>query len=256
MSDAEPDRLTVGAGPQAREIAVLRRPGRAAGIFWLGGFRSDMTGAKAGALDSLGARMGHAVTRFDYSGHGASGGSFETGSISRWLEEAEAVFATTDGPQVVVGSSMGGWIALLLARRLATRASGRLKALVLIAPAVDMTEELMRASLRKKDLKALATQGYVEVDSDYGGSYRISAAFLEDGRQHLLLGRPIEPGGPVTVLQGGKDRDVPKELALRLVAHIVTDPVSFTLIPDGDHRLSREEDLRLLEGAVERALAE
>lgn len=254
MSGSEREILTVGSGDAERPIAVLRHAGRAPGIFWLGGFRSDMTGAKASALDALGVRLGLAVTRFDYSGHGASGGAFEDGTISRWLEEAEAVFATTEGAQVVVGSSMGGWIALLLARRLRERAAERLKALVLIAPAVDMTEGLMRASFRKKDLKALQTQGYVDVASEYGGSYRISSAFLEDGRRHLLLGRPIEAGCSVTIIQGGRDRDVPKEHALRLVSHIVTDPVGFTLVPDGDHRLSREEDLRVLEAAVQQAV--
>ncbi len=256
MTEARAATLTVGQGYAARDIATLRREGRAPGIFWLGGFRSDMTGSKASALYALGGRLGLAVTRFDYSGHGASGGRFEDGTISRWLEEAVAVLATTQGPQVVVGSSMGGWLALLLARAVKAAGESRIKALVLIAPAVDMTEELMRASFRKKQLTALAAEGFIEVGSDYGDPYRISAALLEDGERHLLFGKPIEPGCPVTILQGGQDLDVPKEHALRLVSHLVTDPVSFTLIPDGDHRLSRDEDLRVLESAVERAIGE
>jgi pimeloyl-ACP methyl ester carboxylesterase len=146
--------VEVGTGAESRRIAMLVRAGRAPGIFWLGGYRSDMTGSKAGALDDLGAELGLAVTRFDYSGHGQSGGDFLDGTISRWLEEALAVFALTEGPQVVVGSSMGGWLALLLAKTLAVRNPGRVKALTLIAPAVDMTEDLMLKGFSKKELKA------------------------------------------------------------------------------------------------------
>jgi pimeloyl-ACP methyl ester carboxylesterase len=239
---------------EGRRVAVLRRSGGNPGLFWLGGFRSDMVGAKAGAIDALGERRGLAVTRFDYSGHGQSGGDYRDGTISQWLMEAQAVFATTSGPQVVIGSSMGGWIALLLARALRETGAPRIKALVLIAPAVDMTEDLMRAQFKKKQLKALETEGFVLEPNDYGDPHTITRALIEDGTKHLMFGRPIETGCPVTILQGGKDADVPKAHALKLVNHILSDPVSFTLIPDGDHRLSREEDLRVLEAAVVRAV--
>jgi len=256
MADAELQFLDVGAGAESRPIAVLRRPGTAPGVFWLGGFRSEMTGAKAGALDALGAETGAAVTRFDYSGHGQSGGDFLLGTISRWLEEALAVFATTRGAQVVVGSSMGGWLALLLARELNRRGEGeRLREMVLIAPAVDMTEELMLKGFSKKQLKALKEAGRVDRPSEYSDEpYPITAGLIEDGRRHLLFGRGIDVGAPVTVLQGGKDRDVPREHTMRLVQHLLVDPVTVTLVPDGDHRLSRDTDLELLKVAVKRAL--
>lgn len=234
-----------------RRIAVERRAGRQPGLFWLGGFRSDMTGSKAASLDNFGAEHGLAVTRFDYSGHGQTGGDFNLGSISRWLEEALAVFDTTSGPQMVIGSSMGGWLALLLIRELRRRGASRVMGLVLIAPATDMTE-LMQAQMTKKQRSLLLKQGYVEEPSEYSPDpYRINLSLIEDGRQHLLFGRIIETGCPVTILQGARDRDVPKEHALKLVQHIVNDPVTFTLVPDGDHRLSREQDLALLARTIE-----
>ena len=257
MPDAELHFLTIGEGAEERRIAVLRRQGTTPGVFWLGGFRSEMTGGKATTLDTLGAESGAAVTRFDYSGHGQSGGDFLAGTISRWLEEALAVFATTRGPQVVVGSSMGGWLALLLARELRRQGLGeRLKEVVLIAPAVDMTEELMLKGFSKKQLKALEQAGRVDRPSEYSDEpYPITAPLIEDGRKHLLFGRGIDVGAPVTILQGGRDKDVPREHTMRLVQHLLLDPVTVTLVPDGDHRLSRPEDLELLQAAVKRALA-
>jgi pimeloyl-ACP methyl ester carboxylesterase len=275
MPDPHELSLEIGAGSDVRRIAVLQRPGTAPGLFWLGGYRSDMAGGKATALDDFGAAHGLAVTRFDYSGHGSSGGDFLQGTISRWLEEALAVFATTEGPQIVIGSSMGGWLALLLNRALRLErdqpklpdfgGSGarpqeksgneRVKALILIAPAVDMTEELMRKTFTRKELKSLRERGLVEQPSEYSDEpYPITAGLIEDGTRHLLFGTGIETGCPVTILQGGRDKDVPKEHALKLVSHLLSDPVTFTLIPDGDHRLSRDEDLRLLEAVVERAV--
>ncbi|MBN9346158.1 MAG: alpha/beta hydrolase [Devosia sp.] len=239
-----------------RRIAVERRTGRQPGLFWLGGFRSDMTGSKALALDRFGAQHGLAVTRFDYSGHGQTGGDFDLGTISRWLEEALAVFETTGGPQIVIGSSMGGWLALLLIRELRRRSASRVMGLVLIAPATDMTE-LMLAQMAKKYRTLLLKQGYVDEPSEYSPDpYRITLSLIEDGRQHLMLGRIIETGCPVTILQGARDKDVPKEHALKLVQHIVNDPVTFTLVPDGDHRLSREQDIALLERTIEGLLAD
>jgi pimeloyl-ACP methyl ester carboxylesterase len=239
-----------------RPIAVERRGGRAPGLFWLSGFRSDMTGAKASAVDAFGASHGLAVTRFDYSGHGRSGGDFNEGTISRWLEEAEAVFATTSGPQIVVGSSMGGYLALLLNRAQRAAGESRIHGLVLIAPAVDMTE-LMLAQMPKKYRRLLDKQGFVDTPSDYSDvPYRINGTLIEDGRTHLMFGHAIETGCHVTILQGARDKDVPREHAARLVQHIVTDPVSFIVVPDGDHRLSRPEDLALLERAIEQTITE
>ncbi|HCO56317.1 MAG TPA: alpha/beta hydrolase, partial [Pelagibacterium sp.] len=159
--------LTVGQSDSARDIATLRRPGNAPGLFWLGGFRSDMMGSKAQALDALGVQKGLAVTRFDYSGHGQSGGDFLDGTISRWLEEALAVFETTEGPQIVVGSSMGGWLALLVNRALRQRGDERVLAMVLIAPATDMTRDLMRETFTDAELLDLWEKGRVEQPSDY-----------------------------------------------------------------------------------------
>lgn len=245
--------VEVGEAVESRSIAMLARPGKAPGIFWLSGYRSDMLGSKASVLDELGAELGLAVTRFDYSGHGQSGGDFLDGTISRWLEEALAVFALTTGPQIVVGSSMGGWIAVLLARAMALREPGRVKALVLIAPAVDMTTELLPKKLSKKEQKTLRETGIVLRPSQYSAEpYPYTLKLLEDGNRHLLFGRGIDVGCPVTILQGGKDPDVPRDHALKLVQHLLTDPVTFTLIPDGDHRLSRPEDLELLKAAVRR----
>ena len=245
-------RITVGTGGGARDIAVEQRAGKAPGIFWLGGFRSDMFGGKAMALDALGAEQGLGVTRFDYSGHGISGGAFEDGTISRWLEEAEAVLATTTGPQIIVGSSMGGWLALLLARALLRRGS-HAHGLVLIAPAPDMTHELMLPDFTPAEHESLQNNGYVDQPSQYSDTpYRITRALIEDGAQHLLFGAVIETGCPVTILQGGMDPDVPPAHAIKLVTHILHDPVTLTLIPDGDHRLSRETDLAQLRDAVMR----
>ena len=244
--------LTVGGA----EIAVLRRPGRTPGLMWLSGFRSDMTGAKATAVDAFGEAHGLAVTRFDYSGHGQSSGNYADGTISRWLAEAAAVFETTSGPQVLVGSSMGGWIALLLARALRARGVDRVHGVVLIAPATDMTE-LMLSQMPKKYQKLMDKQGYVDTPSGYGPEpYRISGALIEDGKQHLLFGRAIEVGAPVAILQGAKDKDVPREHTMKLVQHLLTDPVTVTMIPDGEHRLSRPEDLAMLSRALENMLSD
>jgi pimeloyl-ACP methyl ester carboxylesterase len=247
-----PEFLAVGD----RQIAIERRRGRAPGLFWLSGFRSDMTGSKAMAVDAFGLSHGLSVTRFDYSGHGQSGGDFDLGTISRWLEEAQAVFGTTAGPQVLVGSSMGGWIALLLARALRRQGPSRVAGLVLIAPATDMTE-LMLAQMPKKYRRLLDRQGFVDTPSDYSAEpYRINRALIEDGRQHLLFGHAIETGCPIAILQGAKDRDVPREHTMKLMQHLLTDPVTLTLVPDGEHRLSRPQDLALLENAIEQVIAD
>ncbi|KKB08358.1 alpha/beta hydrolase [Devosia chinhatensis] len=243
-------RLALGQGPEARQIAVEHRSGAAPGLFWLNGYRSVMTGAKAMALDALGAQRGLAVTRFDYSGDGQSGGTFADGTISRWLEDAEAAFALGPGPQIVCGSSMGGWIALLLARR-QLQLGRPLKGLILIAPAVDATSTLLPARMTEAQRQQLDRQGFFERDSRYGdGPYLYTRRFIEDGNRHSLFGQVIETGCPVHILQGGQDPDVPPAHAHKLMAHILHDPVSLTLIPDGDHRLSRDQDLDLLQRIV------
>lgn len=246
-------RVPVGAGQARREIAVDQRPGTAPGLFWLGGFKSDMAGSKAIALDAFGAELGLTVTRFDYSGHGISGGPFTDGTISRWLEEAEEVFALTVGEQILVGSSMGGWLALLLNKRLRARGENRIRGIVLIAPAVDMTAELIPARFSEADRAAMAEQGFVAYPSAYSAEpYVYTRALIEDGNTHLLFGGPIVTDCPVAILQGGKDPDVPPAHAQKLVSHLVLDPVTLTLVPDGDHRLSRPEDLALLTETVRR----
>ncbi|MCS6757979.1 MAG: alpha/beta hydrolase [Candidatus Devosia euplotis] len=250
MPAPQSTRLTVGTGAAAREIAIENRSGAAPGLFWLGGFRSDMTGSKAMALDTLGAERGLSVTRFDYSGHGISGGDFNDGTISRWLAETQAVYATTQPPQIIVGSSMGGWLALLLARAL-LKAGTPARGLVLIAPAPDMTHELMVPGFTLEENQTLQANGFVEQPSQYSDQpYRISRALIDDGEQHLLFDSVIETGCPVTILQGGQDLDVPQSHAIKLVTHLLHDPVTLTLIPDGDHRLSRPQDLARLRDAV------
>lgn len=243
--------LSIGGGEKHRNIAYVQRPGKTPGLFWLNGFRSVMTGLKASALDAFGAEQGFEVTRFDYSGHGESGGDFDQATVTSWLEETIAVFERTHGPQIVVGSSMGGWLALLLARHLLQTGQKRLQGLILIAPAVDATHDLIPTRFTPDQLSTLAEQGFVERLSKYGdGDYRYTKALLDDGENHLLFGRVIETGCPVHILQGGQDPDVPPAHAQKLLTHILHDPVTFTLIPDGDHRLSREEDLERLRQAV------
>ncbi|MBB98960.1 MAG: alpha/beta hydrolase [Rhodobacteraceae bacterium] len=248
-------RITVGTGEAAREIAVLREdgaPGRC-GILWLSGFKSDMAGTKAEEIAAFARTTGRAVTRLDYSGHGLSGGDFEDGTISRWTEEAVAVFeAFCREPTIVVGSSMGGWIALLLAKAL--RARTDLAGMVLIAPAPDFTEELMWKHEFTDEIRdTILREGRFERPSEYDDSpYVITRALIEDGRDNLLLGGPIETGCPVTILQGQRDDAVPWRHALRLVDCLALDDVVLTLIKDGDHRLSRPADIARLIAAIDR----
>ena len=244
-------RLAVTARPAA-PAAAEARPGP--GIVWLGGFKSDQTSSKAVALDAWAERHGRACLRFDYSGHGLSEGRFEDGTIGLWLDDAlAAIRAASTGPQILVGSSMGAWIALLAARALAeVGESERLAGLVLIAPAVDFTEALMWAQFGPDIRRAIETEGRWLRPSPYGPEpYPVTRALIEDGRRHLLLDGPIRSHGPVHILQGMRDADVPWEHAMRLVEHLASDPVSITLVKDGDHRLSRDEDIARLLAAVE-----
>lgn len=252
--------LTLRHGADERQIAVRAEPGKGPGLFWLSGFKSDMSGSKAEALAAHARGRGQCVTRMDYSGHGLSGGAFEDGTITRWLEEALTVFdRCTSGPQILIGSSMGGWLALLLAQAhrktaLASGQSSRIRGLVLIAPAADFTEELIwKTRLDEEGRARLMREGRIERPSAYGdGPYAITRQLIEDGRNHLLLDKRIATGCPVTILQGREDPDVPWQHASRLVEALAEDDVTFTLIPDGDHRLSRPQDVELLLQAVDR----
>jgi pimeloyl-ACP methyl ester carboxylesterase len=230
-------RLPSGAG--------LKLPG----IVFLGGFKSDMTGSKAAALDGFCGRRGLGFLRFDYSGHGESSGDFIDGSISRWTEDALAAFdRLTEGPQIVIGSSMGGWIMLLVA--LARRE--RVKGLIGIAAAPDFTEELIWRSLSEAEQARLMHEGRLAQPSEYSEEpYVITGKLIEDGRKHLLLGQPIAIDAPVRLLQGMADPDVPFHTAERLAKRLTSKDVTVTLVKDGDHRLSRPQDLARLEAAIE-----
>ncbi|MBI5132803.1 MAG: alpha/beta hydrolase [Rhodopseudomonas palustris] len=251
----EPDFITVGDGPAQRRIAVRARPGSGPGLFWLGGFNSDMTGTKAVALDEWAAARGRACVRFDYSGHGASSGAFAEGTISRWLEDSLAVFdGFCKGPQLAIGSSMGGWMALLLARELLRRGgqgAETLVGMVLIAPAPDFTEALMWKSFSPEIRRQIETDGVWLRPSEYGEPYPITRALIEDGRHHLLLGGPVSTGCPVRILQGKQDPDVPWTHAFALTERLPCEDVILTLIQDGDHRLSRPQDIARMLAAVE-----
>lgn len=245
--------IEVGKDNEARGIAVRARAGGSPGLFWLGGFHSDMQGTKAVALDAWAAEQNRACVRFDYSGHGKSGGAFTDGTIGRWLEDGVAVFERfCAGPQVVIGSSMGGWIALLLARELAKRTGNRasLAGLVLIAPAPDFTEELMWKGFSPQARQEIETKGEWLRPSEYGDPYPITRKLIEEGRNHLLLGSAIDVGCPVRILQGAQDPDVPWRHAFALAHRLPADDVVLTVIQDGDHRLSRPQDIARMLAAV------
>ena len=253
--DLEPTFIEVGEDDGRRRIAVRARAGSGPGLFWLGGFNSDMRGTKALALDAWAAEHGRACIRFDYSGHGESGGAFIDGTIGRWLEEGLAVFEQfCRGPQVVIGSSMGGWMALLLARAIAGRAaaSAALAGLVLIAPAPDFTEQLMWNAFSDEVREEIRTKGVWMRPSEYGDGapYPITRALIEEGRNHLLLGSAIEVGCPVRILQGAQDPDVPWQHAFALAHRLPAEDVVLTMIQDGDHRLSRPQDIARIMAAV------
>jgi pimeloyl-ACP methyl ester carboxylesterase len=222
-------------------LAYRHIPGRGVGVVFLGGFNSDMTGSKAAFLAGWCEARGTPFLRFDYSGHGESDGRFVDGTIGRWAQDAACVIgALAPGPQVLVGSSMGGWIALLLAGLHAPRA------LVGIAPAPDFTEDLMWAQFTPEIRAAIERDGVWHRPSAYGAPYPITRALIEDGRGHLLLRGPIALDIPVRILQGMQDPDVPWRHALRIAEAMTGDDLRVTLVKDGDHRLSRPADLALL----------
>jgi pimeloyl-ACP methyl ester carboxylesterase len=246
--------IEVGEASAKRRIAVRVRAGASPGLFWLGGFASDMKGTKAAALDAWAAEQGRGCVRFDYSGHGESGGAFVDGTIGRWAEESLAVFEQVcDGPQIVVGSSMGGWMALLLARALAKRReAGRatLAGMILIAPAPDFTEELMWKAFSPEIKAEIETTGIWRRPSEYGDAYPITRQLIEDGRKHLVLGSSIDTHCPVRILQGAQDPDVPWQHAFELTHRLPSEDVVLTMIQDGDHRLSRPQDIARLLATV------
>ncbi len=227
-------------------IAYRRSPGLGPGLVFLTGFRSDMGGGKAVALERWARERGRSFVRFDYHAHGASGGNWVEGSIGRWRDDALAVLdQVTQGPQILVGSSMGGWIALLLALARPDRVAG----LVGIAPAPDFTERMIRPRLGLAEWRALESDGQFIAPSAYDpAGYPITRHLLEEARDHLLLttGGPIPISCPVRLLHGQRDPDIPWQTSLDLAAALESDDVRVTLVKDGDHRLSRDADLALM----------
>jgi pimeloyl-ACP methyl ester carboxylesterase len=237
------DRMSL-ARPDGATIAYRRLPGTAPGIVFLGGFRSDMTGTKALFLEEYCRRRGQAYVRFDYLGHGTSSGDVAEGAVSRWRDDAVAVIdSLTEGPQILVGSSMGGWIMLLAA----LARPERVAALVGIAAAPDFTEELLWPRLNPEQRRAIEEQGALTLPSGYDpAGYLYTRALIEDGRRHLLLGGPIPLDLPVRLLHGLADASVPWQLSLRLAERLTSRDAAVTLVKGGDHRLSSEPDLARL----------
>ena len=242
MSD--PDYLD---GPEGRRLAYHRSDGAGPGVVFLGGFKSDMQGTKALWLEDWARMHGRAFLRFDYSGHGQSAGAFEDGAIGDWLADARAILAAlTEGPQVLVGSSMGGWIALLLARAMPERVAG----LVTIAAAPDFTEDSMWASFDAGQRQALTEEGRIALPSDYGAPYVITRRLIEEGRDNLVLRSPLDLPFPVRFLQGTCDEDVDMSVALRLLDHATGPDMRLTLVKGADHRFSDRDCLALIGAAV------
>ncbi len=233
-------------------LAWRRVDGRGPTVVWLGGFRSDMTGTKAQALADAMAASDLGYLRFDYFAHGASSGRWVEATIGRWREDALAAIdeLTAAGPLVLVGSSMGGWMACLAA----LARPERIKAMVLIAPAPDFTEALMRPELSPEALREIELNGSWMAPSDYGEPYAITKRFLDEGRNWLILDKPVPIGAPVRILQGGRDPDVPWTHALKLAERLTSEDIVFTLIKDGDHRLSRPHDIERLIATVGEAV--
>jgi pimeloyl-ACP methyl ester carboxylesterase len=256
MVDEQPHLLELDDAVHGRRrIACLRQNGRGTTVVWLQGFMSDMASTKATALSDWARRTGRPLLRLDYSGHGRSSGRIEEGSIGLWLADArEAMRRLTEGPLLLVGSSMGGWISLLLAkdRHLATRLTG----MVLIAPAWDMTERLMWGEMTFAERREVMEKGVWHQPSRYSETgYPLTRRLIEEGRDHLIGAGPLEIAAPVHILQGMRDPDVPWQGSLALVDMLAGGDVRLTLVKDGDHRLSRPADIALLTGAIEDMLA-
>jgi len=240
--------------PDGHTLAFHKRDGAAPALVWFGGFKSDMTGTKATAVEAWAQMRGHACVRFDYFGHGASSGRFEDGTIGRWLEDGMQVLReVVPGPVVLVGSSMGAWLSLLAARALRQSGdAGRLKAMVLIAPAPDFTETLMWERFSDDIRRQITVEGAYRQPSAYDEApYVITRQLIDDGRAHLMMDTPIPVTCPVRILQGMRDEDVPWPHALKLMDAITGDDVLFTLVKSGDHRLSTQADIARLYAALD-----
>ena len=246
VAQSAPDFLDLGDRPR---LAYRRISGAGAGVVWLGGFRSDMLGSKAEALARWAQAKSRSYLRFDYRGHGESEGAFEDGCISDWRDDALAVFdAASEGPQILVGSSMGAWITTLLALERPERIAG----IVFIAPAPDFTEALMWAQFSPEIRSQIETLGVYAAPSEYeGGPTPISRKLIEDGRENLVLDGSVDINVPIRVLQGMADPDVPWRHAMGFVEQLVSEDIVTTLIKNGDHRLSDPENLRRLLASVE-----
>ncbi|WP_019954163.1 alpha/beta hydrolase [Yoonia vestfoldensis] len=237
--------------PQGRKIAYHLTDGTGPAVVFLGGFKSDMGGTKAVFLEDWARQQGRAFLRFDYSGHGESGGEFTDGAIGDWFEDAQAAIGLVAGPLVLVGSSMGGWISLLLARYMPERLAG----LVTIAAAPDFTEDSMWASASEDQRAALMADGQIALPSDYGDPYIITRRLIEDGRDHLVLRAPLPLPFPVRFLQGTADKDVDMAVALRLLDHAQGPDMRLTLVDGADHRFSDDRCLALIADSITEVIA-
>ena len=246
---ANPDFLTTSHG---RRIAYHKSKGAGPGVVFLGGFMSDMEGTKAVHLEAWARTEGRAFLRFDYSGHGQSSGTFQEGAIGDWADDAkEAIAALTDGPQILVGSSMGGWISSLILRDMPEKVAG----FVGIAAAPDFTEDSMWAGFDDNQRATLLTDGIVHLPSDYGDPYPISRRLIEDGRDQLVLRTALPAHVPVRLLQGTDDADVSQDVALRLLHHLDGEDIALTLVKGADHRFSAPAELGLIEAAISEVTA-
>lgn len=245
--------LSVLELPSGERLAYRHVPGGAPGVLFCSGFTSDMTGTKATALERFCVAERRAFTRFDYRGHGASSGRFEDGTIGGWAEDALAIVdRLAEGPLIIVGSSMGGWVALLVALARPERVRG----LVGIAAAPDFTDDLLLARATPDQRQALAEKGSWMEPSAYGGPpYPVTRTLIEDGRRHLVLRAPVAIRCPVHLLHGMADADVPWRNSLRLAERLESDDVTLELIKGGDHRLSTDRDIRRIWAAVTRLAA-
>lgn len=241
----EPHQLTT---QQGRRIAYHYTKGQGPCVVFLGGFKSDMTGTKAVYLQDWAQAQGRSFLRLDYSGHGASSGDFLDGAIGDWFEDALAVIkAVTTGPLVLVGSSMGGWISLLVARAIPSR----IAALVGIAAAPDFTEDSMWANFAPSQRAEIMDKGQIGLPSDYADSpYIITRRLIEEGRNQLVLRTPLALNFPTRLLQGTADVDVPPSVALRLLDHATGDDIRLTLVKGADHRFSTPDCLALVSDAI------
>lgn len=238
-------------GPEERRIAYHKSTGQGPGIVFLGGFKSDMDGTKATHLEAWSRAQGRAFLRFDYSGHGRSSGAFEDGCIGDWAADTQAVIeAQTEGPQILIGSSMGGWIALLLAQRM----TGRVVGLVTIAAAPDFSEDSYWAGFSADQRDTLARVGYVDVPSDYGDPYRITRRLIEDGREHLVMRTPLHLPMPTRFLQGTEDRAVPVARAVELLEHANGPDMRLVVLKGADHSFSSPDALQLIQDAASNVL--